>query len=445
MTPRPAAFQRINIDEPKSNGRGGWIVRWRVDGKGHSRTWPNKTQAKRGERELHAAVDRGETFDGGTGYPSSWDDSGALTVAEYAIGWFARNLDGWSPKSRDVHRQSLMHVLVACTDTQPGDRLDQVRLWISDQCSPEGLRTGGVDLERAGEWLGIHSMPLTAVTPAELRDRILPALATNLDGSQAKPSTLSKRRSTLSALLGDAYSDGLIEANPMTGMRRTGTSKAESSEVDVRSIPDPATMRLFICAVAAAAPSARRQVAYLAFTLYTGARPGEVSALRTDDLALPNDGSWGEAVMSGSHTEATGRSGTRRSERGLKARSTGTTRVVPLPPELVDLLRLHMQLWSPTGGHVFRNSEGGLLSKNQTRLISQARERLGWVGTHPYADVTHYTGRHVYISSLIRAGVDVTEIADIVGNSPQVIWTTYAGVFASMRHETLPRIAAALR
>jgi hypothetical protein len=117
-----------------------------------------------------------------------------------------------------------------------------------------------------------------------------------------------------------------------------------------------------------------------------------------------------------------------------------------MPPELVALVRQHLELW-PAGpdGAVFRSATGEHLSQNQSRLVSKARARLGWVGSHPFAEVTHYTGRHVYISALIRAGVDLTEIARLCGNSPAVVLSTYAGVFASMRTETRSRIADALK
>jgi len=439
----PAEFQKVSIFDLEKR-KAAWLVRWRVDGSDRMRSFPNKTRADRARRRLCDALDAGERFDARTGFPDSWHET-TVSVADFAVAWFSRCAPSWSAKNRDVRRQALMHVLTACCDTPvKAEMLDDVRLWISDACTTGTVTAQSGAVVRAGEWLAIHSLRLDELTPALLRDGILPGITVNLDGSPAKPSTLAKRRSTLSALLGDAYTDGLIPANPLSGMRRTSRASSETGEVDSRSIPTPAEFRLFIMAMAAGAPAGRRHVAYLAATLYTGARPGELAALRVGDLALPAEG-FGRAVLSGSHTEASARSGEPKSQRGLKARAGDATRVVSLPPALVVLLRLHLELFPPVDGYVFRLEGGGLLSSNQQRLVAAARERLGWTGSHPFAGVTHYTGRHVFITALIRGHVDAAHIAQLCGNSPAVVWSTYAGVFASMGSDVHERIVEALR
>jgi hypothetical protein len=65
--------------------------------------------------------------------------------------------------------------------------------------------------------------------------------------------------------------------------------------------------------------------------------------LRESDLHLPKSG-WGRIVLAASASRA-GTAwtdhGTARQERGLKHRAVHETRTIPIPPELVKLLRAH--------------------------------------------------------------------------------------------------------
>jgi hypothetical protein len=77
--------------------------------------------------------------------------------------------------------------------------------------------------------------------------------------------------------------------------------------------------------------------------------------LRESDLHLPAKG-CGRIVLAASASRA-GRNwtdhGTARQERGLKHRATHETRTIPIPPELVKLLRAHIKRYGThpqTGG-----------------------------------------------------------------------------------------------
>jgi hypothetical protein len=65
--------------------------------------------------------------------------------------------------------------------------------------------------------------------------------------------------------------------------------------------------------------------------------------LRESDLHLPKTG-WGRIVLAASASRADTAwtdHGTARQERGLKHRAAHETRTIPVPPELVKLLRPH--------------------------------------------------------------------------------------------------------
>jgi integrase len=86
--------------------------------------------------------------------------------------------------------------------------------------------------------------------------------------------------------------------------------------------------------------------------------------LRQSDLHLPMKG-WGRIVLAASASRA-GRSwtdhGTARQERGLKHRAAHETRTIPIPPELVTLLRAHIKRYGTTpDGHIFQTARGGII------------------------------------------------------------------------------------
>ena len=78
---------------------------------------------------------------------------------------------------------------------------------------------------------------------------------------------------------------------------------------------------------------------------FAALRPGEVKALRKDGCYLPATG-WGKLTLSRSRPQSNKRwtdSGEGFDDRGLKHRAENDTRSVPIPPELVMILREHIK------------------------------------------------------------------------------------------------------
>jgi integrase len=69
--------------------------------------------------------------------------------------------------------------------------------------------------------------------------------------------------------------------------------------------------------------------------------------------------------------------GTARQERGLKHRADHETRTIPIPPELVKLLRAHIKRYGTTlDGRVFQTSRGGILQDSAYGEVwAQARKQ----------------------------------------------------------------------
>jgi integrase len=83
---------------------------------------------------------------------------------------------------------------------------------------------------------------------------------------------------------------------------------------------------------------------------YAALRPSEAVVLGEGDLHLPTKG-WGRIDLAASASRA-GTAwtdhGTERQERGLNHRADNETRTIPIPPELVRLLRAHIKRYGTT-------------------------------------------------------------------------------------------------
>ena len=148
--------------------------------------------------------------------------------------------------------------------------------------------------------------------------------------------------------------------------------------------------------------------------------------LREADLHLPKTG-WGRIVLSASASRA-GRAwtdeGTARQERGLKHRAAHETRTIPVPPELVRLLRAHIRRYGATSdGRVFQTARGGILqdsgynevwteARKQALTPAQFRSPLG---RRPY-DL-----RHAAVSLWLNSGVPATEVALRPAHDPRLL------------------------
>ena len=139
--------------------------------------------------------------------------------------------------------------------------------------------------------------------------------------------------------------------------------------------------------------------------------------------------------------------GTAHEERGLKHRPTTATRRVPIPPELVTLLRDHLaEFGTAPDGRLFHTRRGGVLTSGYTDTWAAARtlaltpdQVLSPLANRPYAL------RHAAVSLWLNAGVPATEVADRAGHSVEVLLRVYAGCIDGGETVANQRIDDALR
>jgi integrase len=169
---------------------------------------------------------------------------------------------------------------------------------------------------------------------------------------------------------------------------------------------------------------------FCACLYYAALRPLEALKLRESDLHLPKKG-WGRIDLAASASRAgTARTdhGTARQERGLKHRTAHETRTIPVPPELVQLLRALIRRYGTTpDGRIFQTASGGLLQdsgynevwRGPRGALTPAQYRSP-LGRRPY-DL-----RHAAVSLWLNSGVPATEVARRAGHGVAVLLKIYA-------------------
>jgi len=113
----------------------------------------------------------------------------------------------------------------------------------------------------------------------------------------------------------------------------------------------------------------------------------------------------------------------------LRETKTGRERSVGISMELVDLLQ-RLRSENHLDELVLPNRRGGYLDLRtwRRRIWRPAITRAGVAG------VTPYELRHTYASSLIDWGAGPVQVAELMGNSPDVVWRRYAHAFGSRGH-----------
>ena len=221
----------------------------------------------------------------------------------------------------------------------------------------------------AGEWLDRWSLQLGQLSRPLLAD-VDRALGLGDSGQPLSPSTSTRFRKVSRACVRRAVELGLLDADPWPPSPR-GRSQRKALRgrrtVNVRALPDPATMAQAIEAIASHQPASRTYQVMTAVAYYAGLRPSEVVMLRALIAGLA-----GERL--GPHARDGGRRVLLRARRA-EDRSAS----VPIPPVLVERLRS----WIIDGGYrgddlLFRTRTGSRPAwSNWSRSLPASRAGLG--------------------------------------------------------------------
>ncbi|MET9769501.1 hypothetical protein [Streptomyces sp. NPDC006415] len=208
------------------------------------------------------------------------------------------------------------------------------------------------------DWIGRKSVDISALnTPAVARSA-LDAPARKMDGTAAADNTVDRKVPEFSncpAMQSSWNASRRCHWPRWTGLRPRRTTRSIS-------VPGPARARKLIDAVGAQGDRGRHLKAFFGCIYYAATCPGETVTLRASDFTLPEE-VWDQVVLPSSSARV-GSGWTDSDEsydsRGLKKRARKATREVPLPPDLVCLVRDHITEFSTAGdGRLFRTARGG--------------------------------------------------------------------------------------
>ncbi len=414
MRRRPVQEVRIwSIQDRSANPsfRKPWVMRWSVAGKAHSLTFRTKELADRYRSRLLVAANDGEWFDRRTGEPESWrPPAEAMQVHVWAAQWVLEQWHEWAPRTRRSNVEALSRFLPLVVGHGAPSPPPGIRGYLREALRPDGSPD---PLDESVRWLGKWGLSLGDLNREVLAD-VERRLSLGAKGQPLAMSTAGRYRKVAHSCIRRAVELDRLEADPWPPSpkgRNRRKARRKRTAVDVRVLPNPATMVAVIDAIRTHQPGSRIYQVMTAVAYYAGLRPSEVVMLRPRALNLSATG-WGsiEVVEADIDWDEPGEPKT-------------DDRTVPIPPRLVELLRS----WIEEHGLgdddlLFRTrNDRRPAPSNWSRALHRACRTVG----HPTLRV--YDLRHACATTWLRAGVPLGEVARRLGHSVETLVSTYVG------------------
>lgn len=404
-----------------------YVVRWVLNGRYLSRSYRTKGEADRIRSALLVAAQSGEAFDDQTGEPVSWRPlPDQVRMHEWARRWLAEQWAEWAPRTRVSEVEALTRLLPLLVPPTAPPPPSTLRSHLVASLPPGG------DLlhEDAENWLtewGLQLGQLSKPLLAEVDNR----LGIGDDGEQLAPSTAGRYRKVSRACVRRAVELGIIDPDPWP-MAPRGRSRRKANRVKravpIRSLPSPEAMARILAAIPTHQPGSHTYQVMTAVAYYGGLRPSEVVMLRTNALHLPDSG-WGRIEVTEADVSF--------DEPGEP--KTGP-RTVPIPPQLVEILRTWIKKNELGGNALLFRTRKGLRPRasNWSRALHRAQETCG------YPKLRVYDCRHAAATTWLRAGVPLGDVAKRMGHSVETLVSTYVGALEGDEALANERIEAAL-
>jgi integrase len=431
-------------------------VRWKTAHRLWKEGFRNAAQADSFRSSLLTAARKGEAFSLSTGRPVSWERD------ESVVTWYALTLDytavKW-PYAAPNHRKSIAEALTDATEAmlasdEPPYPVEEIRRALRTWAFSDRLRGAAEppeDLAAIVRWLHIATLPVSDLsrpgTGAARCRMLLSRISRKRDGTAAAANTANRKRAVLNNLMQYAVETGALPANPLRAVKWTRPRTLKS--VDPRTVVNSTQARRLLAAVGQQGERGARMVAFFGCMYYAALRPEEAIELRPENLASLPDHGWGELILTNSEPRSGTwwtDSGSARQRRELKHRPRGETRPVPLHPELVALLSVHLKKFLPgPDGRIFTGPRGGIFNdRAYLKVFHQARaaaftaqEAASLLARRPY-DL-----RHAAVSTWLNAGVPAPQVAEWAGHSVDVLLRVYAKCISGQQYEAKRRIEEA--
>jgi integrase len=385
-----------------------FIVRWALNGKGHSAAFKAKTPANAYRARLMVAAEDETRWNVATGLPSAWDVGGAVPLHDWCRTYVAGQWKTSAPNSRRTTALALVYLIERAAKAGPGLTSEQrtvLRHWL--------IGTGALPADLA-KWAARWVPTLDELDGAALV-RLDERLRVKLDGTPLAGSTARRQVKLAKRCLAFA-----VRAKLVTGFEwpvaDEGESKRKANRVtrDVRTVWSVEDSGRLMAHLASKQPASHMYAAMTAVALWAGLRPSEVVVLTVEDVDLEARVLHVVKAWNGAGREF----GTARQDVG--ATKTLVKRVVPLPDLLANVLTAWLTRSGIESGPLFRTRTGGRPAQsNWGRALKRAGKSAGVPGANPYAC------RHFYASHLIDGGVSIPEAARLMGHSKEELVRTY--------------------
>jgi len=427
---RPSIVRLSAVTRRGETGR--WRVRWRVEGGASEKTFAHKTVADRFRSDIERAYRDGEEFDLESLLPRSMARGATPRVAEWVHHYAMTHLPKLQPKSREAFGDDLIAFIeFAAVEGAPAwgrDERRAVRQWLAGVAElPASL----------GDWIERYSLRLEVLDRASL-SRLGQRLDVRQDGvTPLAGTTASKRLGNVKQVLRAAHDEGVIAQLDWPARRRGAERKSEIGRAPEPVGLVPSVEDLYRVVAACTTHKAKTSARYRTMTAvagYAGLRPGEVFALRAEDLVLPREPQAFGLIRV---READGRA----SEVWMRPedpdftlpKTRGSVRDVPIPPVLVTELRNYLSLTGVVRGRIFVT----MASTSSKHWPDSLRAACARAGVGPLAP---YDLRRMYASHLAAAGVPHAEIARRMGNSVKTLLDHYILPVAGQAEENESRL-----
>ncbi|MET9239816.1 tyrosine-type recombinase/integrase [Nonomuraea sp. NPDC003709] len=430
-------------------------LRWKVGTEPKSKSFLTRALADHFRADLLKAAKKGEPFDTLTGLPASMTKTEKVSLSWYDFSrkYVHMRWKGAAAKTRESIVDSLTVATFALlTDEAAGLGKREIRAAMQWALIPrEEDEVAPLRLKDA-----VHLLSKSTIRVSDLADPIVTRniceeLTLTRDGKRAAADTTARRRRGLNTALEYAIDLGELIENPLKRVKQKKV--ARDNTVDRRCVVNPAQARELLVSLSYVGSwhrgRGRRLVAFFAALYFAGLRPAEAVGLRKTDCHLPEEG-WGlltlEITRPSSGKQWTD-SGTVHDQRGLKQREERDVRPVPIPPELVHILRSHLEEFGTApDGRLFRNERGGVLGASTYSRAWEEARRFALTTQQMASPLAGkpYDLRHAALSTWLNAGVDATVVAERAGNSVEVLLKRYAKCLDGRDSQINRRIEAAL-
>ncbi|MEW1842659.1 tyrosine-type recombinase/integrase [Nonomuraea angiospora] len=422
------------IKRNASSKKPSYVVRWTVEGEPFSTTLGGKELAENFLSDLRQAARNGEWFDTDTGLPESmFKAKNARTWLDFARVYMEARWPHQAAKSRKDTVECLVAVTLALTTDGKGRpeskllrRVLRMHVFLPEDRQPEP----DFQAKAALRWLEGASLPMTALKEPRHAQRVLELLSVLLNGKAAARATFRLKRAIFHHALEYAVVLGDLDSNPLDKIK--WKPARQSNVVDRRVVVNPQQARELLIAVSYVGRTRGPMLAGMFACMYfAGLRPAEAQGLRKQDCSLPEQG-WGLLTVKKTRPHSSGAftdSGQSFEERGLKHREKNEDRPVPIPPELVAILRAHiMNFGTAADGRLFYTRGGGTFTNSDYAAVWKEARRIAFVPEQVDTLLAGrpYDLRHAAVSLWLNAGVHAPEVAERAGHSVAMLLTVYA-------------------